>query len=58
MIVRLPCGCLTAYRCNRCGNCYRHKHKAVYLTAQNLWVWKNRSGKFEPVIVEVFQGYE
>ena len=51
---RQICGCLNEYRCSRCGKCYRCKHVALYLDAQDKWVWKNRAGKFEPVIMDNF----
>lgn len=49
---RQPCGCLMEYRCSRCGRCYVCHHKAIYFEQSDKWMWKNRSGKFKPVIME------
>lgn len=56
--MRLPCGCLDVYLCSRCNQCYRCRHKLVYFEQQDKYMWKNRKGKFEPVILEAFRGYE
>jgi len=51
LATHLPCGCTSEFRCSRCGRCYYHQHKAVYLVQADKWMWKTL-GKFEPVILE------
>jgi hypothetical protein len=41
-----------AFLCSRCGGCYVCKHKAVYFSDADKWMWKCKDGKFREVILD------
>ena len=40
------------YICSRCAECYICRHKAVFFTDADMWMWRNRKGQFEDVILD------
>jgi hypothetical protein len=46
------------YICSRCGGCYVCKHKAIWFSEQEKWMWKCKNGKFVEVILDRSNRYE
>ena len=44
------------YQCGYCGECYVCKHRAVWLSQDGKWMWRNWRGKLEPLPYQLEPG--